>query len=62
MEERYWERFLSSGKVEDYLSFVSNVRQEQSKKGDHAGLYIGDRNHTETEPCRGVRQAYQSFD
>ena len=62
MKERYWKQFESSGKVEDYLSFVSNVRQEQTEKGDYAGLYMGDRNHTETEPGGGVRQAYQPFD
>ncbi|MCI8543854.1 MAG: hypothetical protein HFH95_11165 [Lachnospiraceae bacterium] len=62
MKERYWKQFESSGKVEDYLSFVSNVRQEQTEKGDHAGLYMGDRNHTEAEPGGGVRQAYQPFD
>ena len=62
MEERYWKQFVSSGSVEDYLTFVSNVKQEQTKKGDHAGLYMGDWNHTEAEPGGGVRQAYQPFD
>ena len=51
MEEGYWKQFESSGKVEDYLSFVSSARQEQIKKGNHAGLYMGDGNHTEAEPA-----------
>ena len=62
MEEGYWKQFESSGKVEDYLSFVSSARQEQIKKGNHAGLYMGDGNHTEAEPGGGVRQAYQPLD
>lgn len=56
MEERYWKQFASSGKVEDYLSFVSSARQEQTKKGNHAGQHMGDGNYTEAEPGGGIRQ------
>ncbi|MCI8286201.1 MAG: hypothetical protein HFH89_00750 [Lachnospiraceae bacterium] len=67
MEERYWKQFESSGRIEDYLSFVSNMRQETDmagivREGGHAGIYIGNRHHFEADPGRGVRQAYQPAD
>lgn len=68
MEEKYWKQFESSGKIEDYLTFVSKNRQEemakavQMREGGHAGIYIGDRNHFEADPSRGIRQTYQPFD
>lgn len=62
MEEKYWKQFENTGKVEDYLSFVSSVRREQARKGEDAGTYMGDGNHTEAESGGRVRQAYQSFD
>ena len=62
MEGRYWKQFESSGKVEDYLSFVSRVKQGQTEKGNHAGTYIGDGDYTEAEPGGRVRQTYQPFD
>ena len=51
-EEEYWKQFESSGRIEDYLSFVSSTRQiRQNRTGqakeDHAGIYMGDRDHTE---------------
>lgn len=62
MEEKYWKQFESSGRIEDYLSFVSNVRQEQARESDHAGTYIDNGNYPETDPGGGVRQTYQPFD
>lgn len=58
MEERYWKQFESSGKIEDYLTFVSNMKDGdtagQERTESHAGTYIGNGNHTETDPGRGI--------
>ena len=67
MNLKYWKQFETSGKIEDYLAFVNSVGQgagrgEQAKESGHAGVYLGDGNHTETEPGGGIRQAYQPFD
>ena len=67
MDLKYWKQFESSGKIEDYLTFVSNVRREaeignKAKESGHAGVYMGDGNHTETEPDWRVRQTHQPFD
>ncbi|MCI9438134.1 MAG: hypothetical protein HFH85_13350 [Lachnospiraceae bacterium] len=68
MEEKYWKQFENSGRIEDYLNFVSNYRQEEEglsgpmREDSHAGIYIGDRNHIEANPGRGIRQTYQPFD
>lgn len=35
MEEKYWKQFESSGRIEDYLSFVNSTGQERSA-GDAA--------------------------
>ena len=29
MEEKYWKQFENSGRIEDYLAFVSNFRKEE---------------------------------
>lgn len=53
-EEEYWKQFENSGRIEDYLSFVSSTRQEVPggrgtvKEDEHAGIYLGDRNRIET--------------
>ena len=62
MEEKYWKQFESSGRIEDYLSFVSNVRQERARENDHAGTYNYNGNYSEADPGGGVRQTYQPFD
>ena len=68
MKEKYWKQFENSGKIEDYLSFVSSARQEatdkteQMKVDGHAGIYHSDRNYTEADPGGGIRQTYQPFD
>ena len=68
MKEKYWKQFENSGKIEDYLSFVSSTKQEESAKTGqmevkrHAGIYRSDRNYTEADPGGGIRQAYQPFD
>ena len=66
MDLKYWKQFESSGKIEDYLAFVSSARQEtergkKAKESGHAGVYLGDGNHTEAESGGGIRQTYQSF-
>ena len=67
MNLKYWKQFEISGKIEDYLAFVNSVcqgteRGEQAKERGHAGIYMGDGNHTETDAGGGIRQAYQPFD
>ena len=67
MDLKYWKQFESSGRIEDYLRFVSKQRQEtkrgnQAKEDGHAGVYLGDGNHTEAISRGGVRQTYQPFD
>lgn len=68
MNMEYWKRFESSGKIEDYLSFISgggngeNSGQNASGETLHAGIYHSDGNHIETVSRGGVRQTYQSFD
>lgn len=66
MDLKYWKQFENSGKIEDYLAFVASTRQETERKNKakeigHAGLYMGDRDHTEADTGGRVRQAYQSF-
>ncbi|MCH5341145.1 MAG: hypothetical protein J1E01_06745 [Acetatifactor sp.] len=66
MDLKYWKQFESSGRIEDYLAFVSSVRREaergdRAKESGHAGVYMGDGNHTEAESGGRVRQAYQPF-
>ena len=58
-EQESWKRFLTSGRVEDYLSYVSEARSEAglvSKKaaGDssHAGVYRGNGDYIETDTYR----------
>lgn len=59
-EEEHWKQFENSGRIEDYLSFVSSVRQaeqdrtEPVKEDNDAGIYMGNGNHTETISCGRV--------
>ncbi|MDE7353726.1 MAG: hypothetical protein K2O06_11865 [Acetatifactor sp.] len=68
MNMEYWKQFESSGKIEDYLSFVSCERREQDqgeqklKEGSDAGIYFGDRDRAEAVSCGGVRQEHQYLD
>lgn len=63
MEEKYWKQFENSGRIEDYLTFVSGSGREtgdahmecgQMKEGSHAGIYNDDRNRTEANPGGGI--------
>ena len=40
-EISYWNQFVSSGKIEDYLKFKEQTRNESSSKGEavSAGFY-----------------------
>lgn len=67
MEEKYWKQFESSGRIEDYLSFVSGYREDADPAGiagedGHAGIYIGNGHHFEAGSGGGVRQTYQPAD
>ena len=59
MNLKYWKQFEISGKIEDYLSFISGERQEtdersQAGESNHAGVYMGDGYDIETVPGGGV--------
>ena len=67
MEEKYWKQFENSGKIEDYLSFVSStgrgignvpyMRDVSDMEGalSAAGVsFIGDVNSVEKDSLRGV--------
>lgn len=45
-EISYWDQFMKSGKVEDYLKFKSETKEEKNPKGDtvSAGFYDRNRN------------------
>ena len=68
MVEKYWKQFESSGKVEDYLSFVSHERDLNAdnasvvEQGEHARTYLRDGNDIKTDTHGGVRQTYHPFD
>lgn len=65
MDERYWKQFENSGKIEDYLSFVSSLRRDGAERtgtDEHAGIYMCDGHYTEAVPGGGIRQTYQPFD
>ena len=68
MVEKYWKQFESSGKVEDYLNFVSHERDmaagngDLMEQGEHAGTYLRDGNDIKADTHGGVRQTYHPFD
>ena len=45
-EISYWDQFMKSGKVEDYLKFKNDTKEEKSPKGEtvSAGFYNRNRN------------------
>ncbi|MBQ2936672.1 MAG: hypothetical protein IJ029_01430 [Lachnospiraceae bacterium] len=56
-ELNYWQQFMSTGKVEDYLSYKRQKEQEQGQvKGEHpyAGTFQCDRTHFEGGTFRGI--------
>lgn len=56
-EINYWQQFMSTGKIEDYLSYKKADNQEkQESPGEHphAGIVQCNRNHTESGTFRGI--------
>lgn len=62
MQEDEWERFVSTGRIEDYLLY-SRHRQPsggeetggcRAGENPHAGVYQCNRNHIETDAYRGI--------
>ena len=63
----YWKQFEHTGRVEDYLSYVSEMSISECtaaiKNGDkadkagvnpYAGIHMGNRNDIKTDACRGI--------
>lgn len=65
----YWAQFEHTGKVEDYLSYVSmqdtdSAGREKAEDGDtekdqaganpYAGIHMGNGNDFKTDACRGI--------
>lgn len=64
----YWKQFEHTGKVEDYLSYVSEHtevrplagadaagdRQEKAGANPYAGIHMCDRDDIETDAYRGI--------
>ena len=57
----YWEQFAHTGRIEDYLSYVRNVQEEQQVKtggetgvSPYAGIHMCNRNDIETDAYRGI--------
>lgn len=53
----YWQRFVSTGKVEDYLRYSCCGEPQEALQGEagadpHAGFYHGNRNDIETDAYR----------
>ncbi len=56
-ETNYWQQFLNTGNVEDYLSYKSHEREDrEQKKGEHsdAGTFQCDRHNIESGTFRGI--------
>ena len=68
MNREYWKKFENSGKIEDYLAFLSCERRREagegakSGEGGDAGIYHSNGNHIEAVSRGGIRQTYQPFD
>jgi hypothetical protein len=58
----YWEQFMGSGKIDDYLSYADYKKgsiETNRKTGmlgadTYAGIRMCDRNHTENSTYRGL--------
>lgn len=68
MNMEYWKRFENSGKIDDYLSFVSgggdgtDIEKNTSGEALNAGIYHGNGDRIKAVSRGGVRQTYQPFD
>ena len=43
-EISYWNQFMQSGKVEDYLKFKNETKEEKNPKGETSSAGFYDRN------------------
>lgn len=46
-EISYWDQFMKSGKVEDYLLFKNETKEEKNPKGEVTGAGFYDRNRND---------------
>ena len=56
-EINYWQQFMSTGKVEDYLSYKKQDKKDNmTDEGEHphAGTFQCNRNHIEGGTFRGI--------
>ena len=59
----YWQQFMDSGKVEDYLRYVrmeaegpdGMARRLDAGAGQHEGIHMGDGNGPKSDAYWGVR-------
>ena len=56
-EINYWNQFMHSEKVEDYLKFKNRAKEEKNPKGDmgSAGFYSRNRDDYQGSAYRGIR-------
>lgn len=55
----YWKQFINTGRVEDYLSYINNDKNDneqvkQSGENPYAGVHMCNRNDTETGAYWGI--------
>lgn len=56
-ETNYWQQFMSTGKIDDYLSYKrqnGEMKQEVEGEQPHAGTFQCNRNHIEGGTFRGI--------
>lgn len=56
-EENYWEHFMASGRISDYLSYVekreeNRLRNAALGENSYAGFQCGDRHGDQPDACR----------
>lgn len=56
-EISYWNQFMQSGKVEDYLKFKNEMKEEKNPKGETSSAGFYDRNGDDHQGSayRGIR-------
>lgn len=56
-EENYWEKFMASGRIEDYLTYVefrerSDLRDTEPGETSYAGFLCSDGHGIKPDVCR----------
>lgn len=56
-EENYWEQFMASGRIEDYLSYVGTKERNMSQEvtageASYAGFLCSDGNGVKPDACQ----------